>query len=350
MLRNMCIAVVTILWVTACSSRTAEVPTVPGTVYVPASKFIAIEPGQKIEGLVRRYGETDYTLQKVGGGLYVMFSRFYNVPFYVGSAGVLVFDPAAGSTESLLQAVKSVTDLPVTSLVYSHHHQDHIDGSRALVEAMKTKGVPVEVVATLKTAEILSHTGADGHAPVTRVVDVDAGQADLQFEDLHVKVVGFKYPTHSLDQSVFVIDAYKVVIAPDFVSPDQFPFFRFSYNAGNTASYIDNLHVLNGLAWNKLIGGHGNFGSKEDVKFLIGFVADLEAAVRMAVASAPDVDPMKYGSDSAIPYLQEPYIIKSARSQLDGKYARYSGYAYVIDSFIQEAIVYTATGVQTKRE
>jgi len=347
--RKMCTSIAVILSLYTGSLLAGDVPTLPGTVYVAASKVNAIEPGQKVKELFKLNLDQDYTLQKIQGDLYVMFSQFYNVPFYVGKSGVLVVDPAAGSGELLLKAVEQVTALPVTSIVYSHHHLDHLEGSTAIVQAMKAKGVKVEVVASKQTNNILQHMSVDGIAPVSLILDVQAGQSVLDFEDLKIKFVGFEYPTHSLDHAMLLIDKYKVVIAPDFVSPDQLPFFRFSYGSGNLASYIDNLQSLYELPWTLLIGGHGNIGNKADVEFLKRFITDLEASVRKAVASAPDVDPRKYGSDSAIPYIQEPYIIKQVREDLDTKYERYSGYKYVIDSYIQEAIVYTATGVQRQR-
>lgn len=351
MIKNICTAAVAILLISACSSPPViiDVPTVPGVAYVPASKTANIKPGEKIQDLFKINTEKEYALQKVDGGLYVMFSQFYNVPFYVGTTGVLVFDPAIGSDEALLKAIKEVTDLPITRIVYSHHHFDHIGGSAPLVEAMRARGVRVEVVATRKTAEILSDTGSTRQAPVTRTLDVAAGQTTLDFEGVKLKVVEFKYPTHSLDQAVFLVEPYNVVITPDFVSPDQLPFFRFSYAAANVGSYRENLEALNTLPWSRLIGGHGNFGSKADVNFLIEFIADLDREVAAARASAPEVDPVKYGSDTAIPYIQEPYIIKQVRAQLDSKYGRYYGYTYGIDSFIQEAIVYATTGIRAPR-
>ena len=351
MIRNICTAAIALLLLSACASPTIiDVPTVPGTVYVPASKTSPIKPGEKIQDLFKINTEKDYALQKVDGGLYAMFSQFYNVPFYVGKSGVLVFDPAIGSSEALLKAIKEVSDLPVTRIVYSHHHLDHIGGSAPLVEAMNARGVKVEVIATKATADILSFTGATRQAPVTSTLDVAAGQTTLDFEGVKLKVVGFKYPTHSLDQNVFLVEPYNVVITPDFVSPDQLPFFRFSYAAANVGSYRENLEVLNTLPWTRLIGGHGNFGTKADVNFLIQFIADLDTEVAAARASAPEVDPVKYGSDTAIPYIQEPYIIKQVRQQLDGKYGRYYGYTYGIDSFIQEAIVYSTTGIRARQD
>lgn len=319
------------------------------TNYITASKTVSLKPGEKVRNLFDAYASEEFVLQKISGDLYVMFSQFYNVPFYVGKQGVLVFDPAAGSGEALLKAIKSVTQLPVTTLVYSHHHQDHLDGSAAVVTAMKARGVDVDVLATRKTREILDYMGQEGYAPITRTLDVQQGASDFTFEDLKIDVVGFDYPNHSLDQSVFLIDKYKVLLAPDMVSPDQLPFFRLSYGSGNSASYIDNLEAINRLPWNIVVGGHGNVGTKKDIDFLIEFLTDIESSVARAIEQAPTVDPKQYGTDSAAPYLQEAFIIRQVRSELDKKYGGYVDYQYVVDSFVQEAIVYLATGVRKKR-
>jgi hypothetical protein len=42
---------------------------------------------------------------------------------------------------------------------------------------------------------------------------------------------------------------------------------------------------LGALDWSHLVGGHGNVGTKEDIRFHNRFLDDLEAAVGSAMAS-----------------------------------------------------------------
>ena len=57
--------------------------------------------------------------------------------FYVGEKGVLLFDPVENAGEKILKAILEVTKLPVTTIVYSHAHADHISSAPVIVEASK---------------------------------------------------------------------------------------------------------------------------------------------------------------------------------------------------------------------
>ena len=49
--------------------------------------------------------------------------------------------------------------------------------------------------------------------------------------------------------------------------------------------YRPNVNELGALDWIHLVGGHGNVGSKEDIRFINTFLDDLEGAVAKAMAT-----------------------------------------------------------------
>ncbi|KIW59122.1 hypothetical protein PV05_03597 [Exophiala xenobiotica] len=68
--------------------------------------------------------------------------------------GVLVLDPPERQGENLLKAIAEITTLPVTAIVYSHNHADHILGAKDLVEAANKAGVSdVRIITSSKTVE-----------------------------------------------------------------------------------------------------------------------------------------------------------------------------------------------------
>lgn len=67
--------------------------------------------------------------------------------------GVLLFDAPEGRGKYLLQAIRDVTPLPVTALVYSHYHVDHIGDSPFWNDEAKKEGVNLRIIASKATAE-----------------------------------------------------------------------------------------------------------------------------------------------------------------------------------------------------
>ncbi|MFD2015146.1 MBL fold metallo-hydrolase [Vibrio olivae] len=74
--------------------------------------------------------------------------------FYVGDQGVLLFDPLEQRAEPILESIRSVTDKPITAIVYSHDHADHLAATGPLLEMLKTtQSQAPEIIASQATAE-----------------------------------------------------------------------------------------------------------------------------------------------------------------------------------------------------
>ena len=68
-------------------------------------------------------------MRRIGKELYWITDGAYGTMFLVGQEGVIACD--APPTLGDLEGIRGVTDKPVTHLVYSHEHWDHIGGSGA---------------------------------------------------------------------------------------------------------------------------------------------------------------------------------------------------------------------------
>ena len=118
--------------------------------YVEPSAEKIISPSDKLNNLFERNMSQPYILQKIGERTYYVQRYFYSTTFYVGDKGVLLFDAPEGRGKYLLQAIRDVTPLPVTALVYSHYHVDHIgdspfwnDEARDVLRAWKAESASV---------------------------------------------------------------------------------------------------------------------------------------------------------------------------------------------------------------
>ncbi|ADE38274.1 MBL fold metallo-hydrolase [Candidatus Puniceispirillum marinum] len=75
-------------------------------------------------------------VSKLSDNTYSVFWGFFNSLVVIGNKGVLITDPANDNRAAVLKAeIAKLTDLPVTYIVLSHEHFDHIGGVGAFPQA-----------------------------------------------------------------------------------------------------------------------------------------------------------------------------------------------------------------------
>src|SRR4030088_1465496 len=67
-----------------------------------------------------------FRLQRAGRNGYVVIAGFYQATFVVTSEGVVLIDAPPSLADKLPVAIKSVTSKPVTYVILTHDHYDHI--------------------------------------------------------------------------------------------------------------------------------------------------------------------------------------------------------------------------------
>ena len=137
-----------------------------GAEYVEPSSTELIKPGQRVSHLFSRSVMEEFILQRVTERVWWVTRQFYGSLFYVGERGVLLFDAFLGGADATLAAIASVTPLPVTAIVYSHFHGDHVGGSRRLFELLAA--APPRVIASENTAIWMSRFASDLPRPDRR--------------------------------------------------------------------------------------------------------------------------------------------------------------------------------------
>lgn len=304
-----------------------EAPSTVGATYVDPSATVPLEAGQKIGQLFERNMKQRYVLQRLTQRTYFFQSQFYAATFYVGDKGVLLFDAPENRTDALLAAIAEVTPLPVTMLVYSHDHADHIGGARALLDALKQAGVREQprIIASSATAEKMLLLGSK-HPKPTDVVKWPRGA--FAFEGLRVQFHAFERAAHSDDHGVWLLSDERVAHVPDHINPDQPPFWSFG-GSENFLYYEDNLEQLGKLDWIYLNGGHGNVGSKDDVAFYRTFIADMKQAAGSALASVRwgdgvDAETVRAHTVYFTTWLEA--VAKKVTDELRPKYGQFYGF------------------------
>ncbi|WP_398870773.1 MBL fold metallo-hydrolase [Streptomyces mirabilis] len=76
--------------------------------------------------------ESGYVVQDLGGGAHFVTQGMINTMFVETKNGVVLVDASPFLGDKLLEAIESVTPRPVTHLIYSHAHADHIGAAHLL--------------------------------------------------------------------------------------------------------------------------------------------------------------------------------------------------------------------------
>jgi glyoxylase-like metal-dependent hydrolase (beta-lactamase superfamily II) len=289
-----------------------------GATYAAPSAQVPLEVGTKIDNFFKRNLTEPYMLQRLTDRTYFYAGGFYTSAFYVGDESVLVLDGPENQGQHLLAAIASVTDLPISTIVYSHNHADHIISAKDIIDQVGAD--KIRVIASERTAKKMDLFNRSLPRP-TETVGWPNGS--FAFEDLTVEFHGFEHGAHADDAGVYLLKEQEVAYLPDLVNGDAPPFYRFG--ASETYAYYRmNVNQLGDLDWTHAVTGHGNVASKQDIAFVNEFLDDFDAAVGGAMASVKfaegGIDFSKVNNHAALMagWLNE--VSQATTSQLRPKY------------------------------
>ena len=309
-----------------------------GMADMKASASEIMAPGNRMADYrtLRFEQNADYIVQRLSERTYLIAVDEYNMTLYVGDQGALLFDTSwAGYELRLLEAVKSITDKPITAVVYSHSHLDHIGGAAAVVEAIKAQGVNPRIIASDKTAMMIERFGLSMPAP-TDVLPSPLGQ--FSFEGLQVRMHTPELFAHSIGTSVIELVGERVIHATDVVAPEDLPFFSFSYPADMRA-LVNMLEFILTLDWDFMNAGHWNLGLKKDVQDALTFIADMKAAAVVALEQIPRRDHYTKGKHPNLALMDHAdALTASIHQQMAPKYGHYSYFERTLPSYAKRVL------------
>ncbi len=299
----------------------SPVPSPVGARYVEPSATRPLESREKIGDLFDRNLSSDYVLQRVTERTYWVQRYFYSTSFYVGDESVLLFDPLEGHGDAIAAAIAAVTDKPVTAVVYSHDHADHI----ADVDRFARAFPGLRLIASRATAEKMDYLSS-GYPRPTEIVDWPRGA--FTFEDLEVELHGFTRAAHADDHSAWLLTGERVLHSPDLINGDQIPFWHFA-GSENFVYLTGNLEQVRDLGWDWFNGGHGNVGQQEDLEFTLETLKDYRDAAAQAMSDNPFgnfVDPSNTNAHTTFMVNWIDATVAQATETLRPKYGQYYGY------------------------
>lgn len=215
-----------------------------------------------------------FRLEDLGKGLYMITDNAYQSMFLVTDSGVVVVDAPPSYAAHIRDAVAEVTDRPVTHLIYSHSHRDHIGGARTL------GGAPV-IIAHEETARLLARA-ADPDRPLPNATFAERLTITVGGKRLELSYHGV---AHAPGNIFIHAPEQRVLMVVDVVFPGWMPWRRFAL-AQDIPGHITQVKAIGAMRWDVLVGGHvARTGTHEDVTQQVAFNEDLRQAAATALAT-----------------------------------------------------------------
>lgn len=210
-----------------------------------------------------------------------------NAGFVITDEGVVVFDalgtPSLGA--SMIDKIRERTKLPITHVVISHYHADHVYGLQAFKQLTKAKVIGhVSSSAYINSPDARQRLEQRKQALSPWVGDNTRVVApDITFEEETTLVSGdYKFrivhagPAHAPDDSLMMVSPAGVLFSGDIIQNNRVPYLASSeVDTRNWMTAIEKIRELNPRI---LIPGHGR--ASENAMEALSFTYDYLAYVR----------------------------------------------------------------------
>jgi glyoxylase-like metal-dependent hydrolase (beta-lactamase superfamily II) len=222
-----------------------------------------------------------YFVEEIQDGVYWVTEGLYQVMFVTTGAGVIVVDAPPSIGQNILNAIAEVTAEPITHVIYSHSHADHISAA-GLYPASATYIAHEETAAQLQRSRPfpfgLFVGGAPVPAPTVTFSDsltLTVGGQTLQLEYRGVNHDRGNIYIHAANQ--------KVLMVVDVVFPGWVPFTEVSVSE-DVPGYFQAHDEILSFDFDTLIAGHlGRLATRDDVQTQQQYLLDVQANAAAAL-------------------------------------------------------------------
>jgi glyoxylase-like metal-dependent hydrolase (beta-lactamase superfamily II) len=222
--------------------------------------------------------EEGYLVEEIHDNLYWVTDGSYNTMFLVTDEGVVAVDAPPSIGQNYLKAIAEVTDKPITHVIYSHAHLDHI-GAAGIFPKNATYIAHEDTSAELKRAMSLTKNDST-IPPIPTITFPNNYTLQIGNQTLNLDYYG---DNHMPGNLFIYAPNQKTLMLVDIVFPGWVP-FPYLAIAEDIAGFIK-AHdiVLNNYNFDTFVGGHlTRLGTRDDVATQQEFISDLEKAAAKA--------------------------------------------------------------------
>lgn len=253
------------------TSASAPFPNMPelAPIGVKIAKYMDVPESAKGPAIDPKKG---YRLQKLGENLYMVTEGAYQSMFLVYENGVVVVDAPPSYAAKLRQAIGEVTSQPITHVIYSHSHVDHIAGTKVL------GGQPI-IIAQEETKKLLVRDN-DPERPLPTITFGDAYTLKVGSQVLELSYHG---DGHEPGNIFIYAPAQKTLMVVDVIFPGWMPFRRLAVSHDIPGVFAQ-VEAIKRIPFETIVGGHvTRTGTHADVELQSQYMNDLKAAAGRAL-------------------------------------------------------------------
>jgi len=215
-----------------------------------------------------------YAVEAFGHGAYMITEGTYQALIVISNKGVILVDAPPTLGPMIGYAIGNLTSLPLTHIIYSHHHSDHI-GAASLFAKPDVEIVAHEI--TKRNLEAVLH-------PTRPLPSVTFSN------DYHLHVgnqtldLSYKGPNHEPGNIFIYAPMQKVLMVVDVIVPGWVPYAELSLST-DVPGYIAAHDQILAYDFVHYVGGHpGRSGNRSDVERQKEYVHDLFANCQEALS------------------------------------------------------------------
>ncbi|MEV6171634.1 MBL fold metallo-hydrolase [Streptomyces sp. NPDC051954] len=218
--------------------------------------------------------ESGYVVTELGGGVYGVTQGMINTMFLVTKRGVVLVDAPPVLGDKLPAAIGEVTSKPLTHLIYSHAHSDHIGAAHLL----NRDGL--EIISHEFTGEFIKEAH-DGRRPLPTKT-FSGRRSELDIDGVRF-VLDYTGDWHQAGNLFIHLPEQRTIAAMDSFTPKNAPFFRLVFSA-HVPAYFDAMDQLLEYDFERIVTGHMSlYGGPEDVQTNREYIRDLRTSAAEAL-------------------------------------------------------------------
>jgi glyoxylase-like metal-dependent hydrolase (beta-lactamase superfamily II) len=211
-----------------------------------------------------------FLTRELAPGMFLLTNGNYQSMFMTTGEGVILIDAPEPLVQFIDRAVGEVTREPITTLIYSHGHSDHIGGSHLLARP------GLDIIAEARVAAFIAAKRDGRRLQPTRTFE-EKVTLTIGSRTIALKRDEF----HSAEGDLIIhFPAERVMMAVDIIAPGWVPLLDFDVTA-NMFAYLGAFDRLLAYDFEQFVAGHtAEIGHRADVELTKRYAFDVYETVK----------------------------------------------------------------------